>query len=122
MFAADLLVGVVQTDPGATSHRRLRAVPLSSFAEHPDFVRLITQDGGPAALRRSLLHWRQIDDLLELGIGDTGRQRAVAEVDPYTLRITGTLMAGAGTGSTLMCPGIVTSCCGPLSVARTSSW
>lgn len=96
VFAADLLVGVVQTDPGATGHRRLRAVPVSLFAEHPDFVRLITQDGGPAAMRRSLLRWRQINDLLELGVNDAGRMPAVAEVDPYTLRITGTPYGSRG--------------------------
>jgi len=90
VFAEDMLVGVIQSDPAATDHHRLRAVPASLFAEHPDFVRILTEDGGVSALRRSLLQRRQIDDLLELGVSDAGRLAVVAEVDLYELRITKT--------------------------------
>ncbi len=96
VFAADMLVGVIQSDPAGTAHHRLRAVPASLFAERDDFVGLVTEDGGRSALQRSLLRRRQIDDLLELGVADSGRLAIVAEVDPYALRITGTPYGGRG--------------------------
>src|SRR5215469_1775337 len=88
VFAEDMLVGVVLIDPTETGHHRLRAVPAALFAEHPDFARIVAEDGGPSALRRSLLQRRQITDLLELGLTGTGRLPTVAEVDPYVLRLT----------------------------------
>jgi TPR repeat protein len=88
VFAGDMLVGVVLSDPAGTDHHRLRAVPASLFAENPDFVRTVVQDGGPSALRRSLLQRREISDLLELGLTAEGRLPTLAEVDPYVLRLT----------------------------------
>ncbi len=96
VFAEDMLIGVVVTDPAETGHHRLRAVPVSLFADDPDFVRIVAQDGGPSALRRSLLQRRQIGDLLESGLTAAGRLPTVAEVDPYSLRITETAYGSRG--------------------------
>jgi len=80
-----LVVGVVTADPAGFGSRRLLAVPVAAFAEHPAFRRLVTEHCG----RPPVVEPAELAGLMEpvmIPASPAGLLRADAECTPFRPR------------------------------------